>query len=137
MPDLGLVYVQYGRVADAREGQAVFGEYLAHPDFRPGQKQLVDLSAVESYAADFVEVLKLQMQKTAAFMQTDAQTLLVYYAPSPVAMEVAVISNRAWANVPSIVGSVQQDEALALSLLGLPHQTISDLLADVSTVDTP
>ena len=37
LPEVGLVYVRYGRVAKVCESQAAMQQYLAHPDFRAGQ----------------------------------------------------------------------------------------------------
>ncbi|MEL6215861.1 MAG: hypothetical protein AAFQ99_09315 [Pseudomonadota bacterium] len=127
----GLVYVRYDDVAIVEETFRVFGEYVQHPDFRPGQKQLVDLSGLTSVEHDFPKLFELQMRKAEAFVGRGTQTLLVYYAPTKMSLAMAQIAMRAWEGIDGVVPIVQQDEAQALALLGVRETCLNDLLAAV------
>jgi hypothetical protein len=129
LPDRGLVYVRYEGVALMAEGFDAFAAYMRHPDCRPGQKQLVDLSAVTKIDRNFAQIMALQAFKADQFAGRSPETLLVYLAPHPTAAELARLSIRSWEGVGHIVARVMEDEALALTFLGQPEERITDLLA--------
>lgn len=128
LPHRGLVYVRYEGFARAAESARVFAEYAADPDCQPGQKQLIDLSAVTGFDHDFPTLIELQAQKVDAFVRGAAETLLVYYAPQKVAYDMTRLVLRSWEGVDAVVALVQQDEAEALALLGQPERSMVELL---------
>ncbi len=128
-PRRGLVIVHYSGVATAADGAEAFGAYMQDPEFAPGQKQYVDLSAVTSFEMSFGPLLELQARKAGAFLGHGAQTLLAYYAPTRISFDMARIVQRSWEGISSVVPRVFQDEAEALSFLGQPEQSIPDLMA--------
>ena len=125
----GLVYVRYSGVARVVDSFAAFMDYRNHPDFRLGQRHLVDLSRVTSFEKDFVRVLELQSLKAETFLGGAAETLMVYFAPTPATLKMARLAANAWSGTPSVVALVINAEAEALSILGCPETRISDLLA--------
>lgn len=125
----GLVYVRYQGIACAAETQTCFQAYMQHPDFQPGLKQFVDLSDLTGFEPDYFSIMQLQMMKAEAFLKGIGQTLMVYYAPNDIALEVAAIAARSWDDVDRVVAIVHQDEAEALKLLGLKAASLADLLA--------
>lgn len=134
LPDFGLVYVRHGTVARLPDTHQAFQAYTRHPEFKVGQRQLVDLSHVRQLDHDYVELFKLQMFKTEVFYGRESQTLLVYYAPTPIALELARLNQRGWDAIPGVVAVVQQDEVDALTVLGLPHKSIAELLQATSAL---
>lgn len=128
LPALGLVYVRYGRVAKVCDSQTAIQQYLAHPDFRPGQAHLLDLSNIEVIENDYIGLFQLQLTKIETFLRGETQVMIVYYAPHPTAYEVARLSQNSWQGIPGVVPIIQEDEVQALSLLGLPHLSIAELL---------
>lgn len=124
----GLVYVRYQGVARVSDTQAAFEQYMKHPDLKPGLKQFVDLSLVTDAEPNYFDLMKLQMMKAEVFLQGEGQTLLVYYAPSDVALEIARFAARTWDEVSRVVAIVHQEEKEALKLLGLKAETLSELL---------
>lgn len=128
LPDLGLVYVRYEGFALVAESLAAFADYARHPQCRPGQKQLIDLSGITGFEKNFVQLLKLQAKKAEVFTGHGAQTLIVYYAPDPEAFAMARLIERSWEPFPAVIALVQDNEPGALSILGLPGQTFADLL---------
>lgn len=130
LPERGLVFVRYTGFALLDESNEVFGQYAAHPDFRPGQKQLVDLSGVTGVETDYVKLFALQAKKADVFLGTGAQTLLVYFAPTPIAMDLAESVIRSWEPSGAVIPLIQEDEQEALKLLGQPERSFEDLLQD-------
>ena len=130
-PRRGLVYVRYTGTAIISESAEAFAAYMKHPDFRPGQKQLVDLSRVTAVEQNYAEILALQAQKADAFLADGAQTILVYYAPTPLAFRVATMIVRSWDGLDRLVALVQETEAQTLELLGQPERTLDALLLEV------
>ena len=128
IPGRGLVYVRYEGVATVEDSLRAFGEYANHPDCRPGQKQLVDLSGITAFDKDFPKLFELQARKADVFMADGAQTLLVYYAPDELTYSMARLVERSWEPFPSVVAIVQQNEADALELLGQTEKKFSELL---------
>ncbi len=105
-----------------------FEEYANHPDCRPGQKQLVDMPGLTSFSQDYVEMMKLRARMADVFLAENAQTLLVYLAPNPVAMELCKSFLPAWNDNVGFVPLVQSEEAKVLSLLGQKETSIAELL---------
>lgn len=128
LPEHGLVYVRYEGTVQLEDSFAAFAEYARHPDRRPGQKHLVDMSGVTAFDRDFTALMKLQAHKADVFMQGDAQTMIVYYAPTRATYAMARQVIRSWEAISSVVVVVQQNEADALALLGLRDTSISSLL---------
>ena len=125
-PDIGLVYVRYSDHADISETFEVFARYMADPEFRSGQKQLVDLSAVTSFDKDYAALLALQARKAEAFLR-GPETIIVYYAPTRATREFASLAMRSWEELDAIVAVVQDTEAGALEVLGLAEKSFDAL----------
>lgn len=129
LPQRGLVYVRYDGFVRLEDTFAVFGKYMSHRDFRPGQKQLVDLSGITGFERDYARLFALQSRKADAFLSGDAQTLIVYYAPGEEAQRMCQLISRSWEPIASVVALVQQHEDEALALLGQAETSITELLA--------
>ncbi|GHG87550.1 hypothetical protein [Pseudodonghicola xiamenensis] len=127
-PNRGLVYVRYEGFARLDDTLQAFARYAADPRTRPGQKQLVDLAAVTGYEQDFTKLMQIQAQKADVFAANGVQTLMVYYAPTPLARDFANLALRSWNSFDVVVALIQNDEAQSLELLGQPERSFSDLL---------
>lgn len=128
-PRRGLVYVRYeGQVTLNRTAEA-FAEYARHPDRAPGQKQLVDLTHVTGFDADYAALLKIQAQKADTFLEGGRETLMVYYAPTQLAYELAMLVRRSWEGLEGIAMRAVQSEEEALHLLGQPEESFAELRA--------
>ncbi|GAA6202250.1 hypothetical protein [Aquicoccus sp. SU-CL01552] len=127
LPDRGLVFVRYAGVLRLEDTMNAFAEYARHPDCRPGQKQLVDLSAVTDVEQDFVQLMQVQAQKSEVFGDEGAETLMVYVAPHHLGKQLARNILRSWEPFDSVVALVQEDEAHALELLGQPERQLDEL----------
>ncbi|MFO7920820.1 hypothetical protein DZD18_00385 [Rhodobacteraceae bacterium W635] len=124
----GLVYIRYSGFARLDDTIAALDAYGAHPDFRPGQKQLVDMSRVTGMERDYVKFMKIQARKAEIFLAAEVQTLLVCYAPNRLAVEMAEVMVRSWEPSGAVIPMIQPDEAAALHILGQPEDTFEALL---------
>ena len=124
----GLVFVKYEGFAHLYESFQAFGAYAAHPDFRPGQKQLVDLSGVTGVEKDYVKLFALQARKADVFLGSGAQTLLVYYAPTKLSAGLAESVLKSWEPSGAVIPLVQSDQAEALQILGQPERSFDEFL---------
>ncbi|GHE02384.1 hypothetical protein U879_20215 [Defluviimonas sp. 20V17] len=129
LPRRGLVYVRYEGFVHPDDTQKALAAYSRHPDRAPGQKQLVDLAAVTGYDADYARILQIQAQKAETFLEQGRQTVLVYYAPTRIAHEMAAIVRRSWEGLDGIVMRTAGTEAEALEILGQPECSLTELLA--------
>lgn len=127
----GLVYIRYSGTLVAAEGLAAFRDYMQHPDCRPGQKHLVDLSRVTGIAADIPALLHLQAVKADQFLGPVPETLITYFAPNEVTRRAANMILRSWDGVDHVVARVLSDEEQIMAVLGQPERRIADLLAEI------
>jgi len=134
LPERNLVYARYDGTVDVHEAESVFLDYMRHPDYRPDQLQLVDLTAATGWSGDFIQAMKLQARKAEAFMAGQKKVLLVYLAPTEAARDIAVIVLRSWKGVPGFVPVLQEHESEALAILGQPETSVAELLANATPV---
>ncbi len=127
-PHLGLVHVRYSGFVRLADSFDIIDRYMRDPDFAPGQKQLVDLSAVTGHEQDYARLLELQARKLDAF-RTGPQSLVVYYAPSEPALTLARLIVRSWKDLGFLVPLIHDDEAEALALLGIAAPSLDALAA--------
>lgn len=125
----GLVYVRYWGFATLDESFEAFGRYAADPRFQPGQKQLVDLSGLTGFEADYPRLFLLQAEKASVFLPSGVQTMLVYYAPTPVSARLANLARQSWEDIDNVVPTVMTREDEALGVLGQPERRFADLMA--------
>ena len=128
-PRRGLVYVRYEGRVTLRQTAEIFAEYACHPDRAPGQKQLVDLSAVTGFDTDYTELLKIQAHKAETFLEGGRETLLVYYAPTRTSYELAMLVRRSWEGLEGVAMRAVQSEDGALHLLGQPEDSFAEMMA--------
>lgn len=128
MPDIGLVYIRYPRRLSLDESGAAFNDYHSHPDFRPGQKQLIDISDVVEWDEDFTKLLALQARKADAFHQPPHTTLIAMIAPCERTQKLANWISRSWDGIDTVAYLVAKSEAEALELLGIRAHSVDQLL---------
>jgi len=129
LPRRGLVYVRYEVYVHHDDTVAGLGAYSRHPDRAPGQKQLIDLAAVTGYDADYTRLLQIQAQKADLFLGQGVQPVMVSFAPTRIAREMAAVVRRSWDGLDGIVMRTAETEAEALEILGQPERSLTELLA--------
>ncbi len=131
LPDLGLVYIRYsGRMTLAETG-AAFADYMAHPEFRPGQKQLVDFTEISEWERDLPKLMELQARKAEAFHDPHHSTMVVAVAPSAETRKLADLVSRSWDAVDGVVYLVAESHDHALDLLGVRSDTLTELFPSI------
>lgn len=129
LPERGLVVVWYAGHATIDETWEATRAYISHPDYAIGQKQIIDLSRIESFERDYVRFMNMQATKAERLAAAPVQSLAVYVAPTAISREVSEMFVRSWEVVEAVVPLVQHNEADALALLGQPETSIEDMLA--------
>ncbi len=104
--------------------------YSQHPDFRPGQNQLVDFTAVTSYERDVVRMLEMMAQLPDHLLRPGYETLVIHLAPHAVAMEMANFTRRSATGMDLMNLRIVASEDEALDILGQPERRLSDLHTD-------
>lgn len=123
----GLVLVTYEGTVRAEDTLTTFARYARDPGFRPGQKQLVDLSRVHTVEADFPALMAMQARKADTFMAAGTQTLMVYHAPTSVGQRLGHQIARSWEPFEAVVVRIAETEAEALAILGLRESRLAEL----------
>ncbi|MFP7672998.1 hypothetical protein ACG74X_06525 [Marivita sp. S0852] len=128
LADHNLVYVQYSGLMLVEDSLKAFGAYAQHPEARPGQRHLIDLSRITDMERDFARVMALQARKGEDLAARELETMMVYYAISPISQKAAALAKNGWSHAHGVVAIVQDSEAAALSSLGVPFETFAALL---------
>ncbi|MEQ9694026.1 hypothetical protein [Shimia sp. SDUM112013] len=128
LKDHGLVYVRYDGVVNAADTMQAFAAYAQHPDCRPGQKQLVDLSRATEVEFDFVDLMQMQAKKADVFMAEGAQTLITYVAPTRLGRDVVASILKSWESFSTIVPICVETLSDACDVLGLPEPDLTNAL---------
>lgn len=116
LPDHNLVLVTFSGMVTLAETTEAFDRYSSHPDARPGQSHLVDLSAVTEYERDFTKIMALQAHQVDVFLKADAPIYLIFVAPTELTRTMAMAAVRSWQNLPGVIPLVltSLDEARAV-----------------------
>ena len=125
---LGLVYIRYSGFAVLQDSFEAVGRYLQDPDFRPGQKQLIDLSMVTDFEKDYAKLFELQAKKAEALLH-GTESLFVYYAPTNETQSMAQLICRSWNDIAAVVPVVVATPHEASSVLGISAQDFEALAA--------
>ena len=132
-----LVYVRYSGAMNIDETMRAFAEYGAHAQFRPGQKQLIDLRGLTSMDHDYPALLQMQARKADAFYRPGSQTLVAYLANNDTTLHASRLIQRSWDQIDGVVIRVFTDETIALDFLGVPETRIAALLASTDAAEGP
>ncbi len=127
--ELDLVYARYWATVTLGDVVANFGTFLADPDYRPGRPELIDLSRVSRIDMDFSEARSLLATVNDQTAPAPVHTRTVIWAPTNASFGMARLYQTLASQADGIEVHVTRDEAEALGLLGLPHNSIAALLA--------
>jgi len=123
-----LVYIHYDGWMGIAESTRALGEIVAHPDYRKGMRELVDLSDLTDWERDFPAIMRHQALEAELHDDPHRPTTVVCLAPSEETRSLARIVNRAWDRSGRIVAVVVESEPEALSVLGVDKPSIAALL---------
>ncbi|MEJ2023356.1 MAG: hypothetical protein P8X43_15430 [Maritimibacter sp.] len=137
LPARSLVYCRYEGVITLPVAEKLYNDYIQHPDYRPGQLHLVDLSAASGWSAEFMQFMRLQAKNAGALGLEAGEVLMVYLAPTPMAHEIAETIRRTWAAIEGAVPIIVEREDEALVVLGQPEASIEELLSTAPVAQQP
>ena len=129
IPGRNLVYVRYEGHAGVAETERSFRTYASHPDFRPGQMQLIDVSHVTGYEKAYADFMAMQARIADMAYRPGHTIFIAFYATTEIGREMAGLAGASWDNVAGAVVVVGEDEGELLALLGLRERSFADLLA--------
>lgn len=132
VPQCALVLVTYSGMAGLQETLAAMRICAADPDFRPHFSHLVDLQQVTNYERDLAGFFRMQAQAIDIFplLSHEGRPFsMVLIAPPGAPRGMAELVRRSWDGLNQIIVVLQETEAQALAVLGLPHQSLDGLRA--------
>lgn len=136
LPSHNLVYVRYSGAMMVEDSLKAFGGYSRDPAARPGQRHLVDLSRITDMERDFARIMQLQATKGAELAMRETETLMIYFANTPLSLRAAALAKNGWSDSQGVIAIVLEREDAVMSALGLPFQAIDEMLAiDMRKVD--
>lgn len=127
--DCGVAYFRYTDHVTISDGDSAMAAYRAHADFDPRQKQFLDFSGMTSFEIGYLEHMAFQAKLAGTMTTQHSDILVVFYAPTELAMEVAMMSSKSWDGVGSVVVRIAQTESDALAFLGQRETSLRDFLA--------
>ncbi len=131
-PEHDLAYIRYSGMASLDDYISVVEEYPRHPDFRLGQKNLIDLTHLEGIERDYTRIMALQAKIAEYATRAPSEIMSVVVAPTPVAREATQIVFRSWQDLDSpILRRVVPSMEEACDLLGIEEETLEGLLSSV------
>jgi hypothetical protein len=131
LSQIGVVFVRYWGRADLTETMAMFEDYMRHPDYRPGQRHIVDTSGVTEVDTNYARLMAVQARVTDTFEPEAPEAMVVYFAPHELGLRMARLVTQSWQGNGQAVILTAETEAQALGLLGLKVDSFAALLAAV------
>lgn len=101
--------------------------YARHPEARPTQPLLIDLSAVTGHETDYVKILQAMARLPDYLWHRGTERLVVCLAPHAQSRQISAAAARAILEIPEGIARIAQTEADALEILGLPERRLCDL----------
>ena len=136
LPRHNLVYVRYSGAMMVEDSLKAFDAYARDPNARPGQRHLVDLSRITDMERDFARIMQLQATKGAELAMRETETLMVYFANTSLSLRAAALAKNGWSVSQGVIAVVFEREDAVMSALGLPCETIDDMLqTDLRKID--
>ena len=91
-------------------------------------RQICDVSRVTGVEKNYFGLLQMQAQIVDSIAPKGSERLVIFYAPGKAGQEMAQLARKSWEGLNSVIILVQDDEAAALALLGIPQTRLATLL---------
>jgi hypothetical protein len=128
LPQLALIRVVFAGVVGLDETVEGAAACAAHPDFRTGFRHLIDLRGVTDFERDMVGYFAMQARVIEHFpvMGEGFQVFtMVVIAPPGAPRLMAERVRRSWEGLDGAILRIVEDEAAAMSVLGLPEAALA------------
>jgi hypothetical protein len=128
LPQINLLHVAYAGCAGLAETVQLAADCAAHPDFRSSLRHLIDLGAVTDFERDVPGYFAMQARVIELFPVVgegfQSLTMVVIAPPGP-PRQMAEMVRRSWDGLDGAIVRIVEDEAAALSVLGLPADALA------------
>ena len=125
--DRGVVLARLSGQVRIEECVDAAAAYARHPETRPTQPVLIDLTAVTGYETDYVKILQAMARLPEYLWHRGTERLLVCLAPHALSRQISAAAARAILEIPEGIARIAQTEADALEILGRPERRLCDL----------
>ena len=134
LQDHNLLILKATGLLTVKDIRTAFETYATHPQARPGQHIINDLSRLTEAQIDYDRRLQLQTTMEPILALNTAPRTYVMYAPTKQSRDLAETLTRGyWASTPGITMALVETEAQALQLLDLPYDSFADLTSVTAT----
>lgn len=123
-----LVYVRYTGVMLVSETEAALTEFANHPMAGPGLRHFVDLTRLTDIDRDYSKFMAIQAKKAETMAGHGIETFIVYLANSDIGRHAANLGKNGWTPESGVVAIMVENEDHALVSLGLPFQSVEEML---------
>jgi hypothetical protein len=127
LPERNLIVFNYWGDLTPAEAQAAVVEAMQHPMAKSTMRHLCDVSRVTAIERDHVGMMKMQSRIIESLELNSQDVMVVFYAPTKTGLQIAQMARKSWEGLDRAIVLVQQTEAGALALLGLPDHSLDDL----------
>lgn len=135
-PGDDLAWIRYFGVVTDTDYQGVVRDYPQHPDFRLGQRMIVDLSDMTALKFRHLLVIALQARIADYAMASPNEILQVIIAPNPVGLRAAAAVMRSWRGIKTpVVRRVVRDHDEAGQIMGLDAARLAEMRRSFDGVD--
>ncbi len=127
LPELALIHIRYTDTAGVDETLRAMKSCVAHPDFDPGFRHLVDFAGLTDFRFDPVDLIQVAARVPDIIDDRARGTYLIYYAPTPGAQRLVQAVMKSWQGVSASVLAMADDPHKVADCLGLPPGAIDCL----------
>lgn len=128
LPQHNLALFTYSGLVTFQDSANVVAAAAAHPNHSPSMRQICDVSRVTGVEKNYFALLQMQAQIVDSIAPKGSERLVIFYAPGKAGQEMAQLARKSWEGLNSVIILVQDDEAAALALLGIPQTRLATLL---------
>lgn len=129
LPQFDLSVFRWRGVVETSEYRSILESYTSNRNFLPGRTELVDLSQLKDFKADFNQMVSLNFQIQACYANPDSPTRVLIYSPNETMFGMARMMQQLVSSEDFLSVEVYSNLEEVFGCLGLPV-TFSAFLED-------
>lgn len=107
--------------------------YVSEPNYRPGRSELVDTSQLEDFATNFNGMMAALRSANTEYKSQIFRARTIIWSPRDYVFGLSRMMQQIADVNRGIIVEVFRDEQEVLSILGLKHESVSELEADLNS----
>jgi hypothetical protein len=127
---LEISYVRCHGIVTVGEFKKAYGAYRAHPLYRPGRPEMLDVTGAEDISLSFRQASALLTMANRQRSDEVVETTVVMLAGDRWSFAAARMFETLSQNTPGVVVTACMDESEALTVAGIDVATVTQLLAE-------